>query len=234
MKKPVIGVMPLIDEQKSSIWMLPEYLDLIREAGGIPLVLPITLSAEDYREIRGGLNGFLFTGGQDVNPALYGEEKKDGCGELCPERDKLEEMVFEDAWGRDIPILGICRGIQFINVMRGGTLYQDLSLEHPSGCCHNMSSPYDRPCHRVKIQKNSPLFELWKREEKPVNSIHHQAIRDIGADLSCMAVSEDGLTEAVYAPDKRFVWAVQWHPEYSFQKDEDQLSLARYFIEACQ
>lgn len=233
MRKPVIGVMPLVDEDRESIWMLPGYLDLITKAGGIPLILPLHISSTDYEEIIDHFNGFLFTGGHDVDPSLYGEEKKEYSGSSSQERDTMEKMIFQDAWTRDLPLFGICRGIQFFNVMRQGTLYQDLEREYSSDIEHHMTRPYDRTVHDVIIRKDTPLFDLWKKEEKAVNSYHHQAVKTLGKDLAPMAVSEDGLIEAVYAPYKKFIWAVQWHPELIFQKDNDQLSLIQKFIESC-
>lgn len=233
MHKPVIGVMPLVDEKRNSIWMLPGYLELIEAAGGIPLMLPLSLSLDDYEEIKGNFDGFLFTGGHDVDPSLYGAEKKSSCGAVSPERDALEKMIFTDAWNRDVPVFGICRGIQFINVMRQGTLYQDLDQERPSRIEHHMTPPYDRTVHKVGIRKDTPLYDLWKKNLKAVNSYHHQAVKRLGKDLTSMAISEDGLIEAVYAPAKKFIWAVQWHPEFIFRKDDDQLLLLQKFIKSC-
>jgi putative glutamine amidotransferase len=233
MRKPVIGVMPLVDEERESIWMLPGYLDLITEAGGLPLILPLDLSPADYENIKDSFDGFLFTGGHDVSPSMYGAEKKEYCGSPSPERDIMEKMIFTDAWNRDVPVFGICRGIQFINVMCQGSLYQDLEREHCSNIEHHMKPPYDRTVHNVIIRQDTPLHDIWKKEKKAVNSYHHQAVKELGKDLVPMAVSEDGLIEAVYAPSKKFIWAVQWHPELIFQKDDDQLSLVREFIKVC-
>lgn len=233
MKKPVIAVIPLYDETKESLWMLPGYFDLIREAGGIPLMLPLTLSKEECRQLSAGFDGVLLTGGHDVSPELYGEASRQYCGPVCPPRDALEKTVFETAFKQDKPILGICRGIQLLNVLMGGTLYQDLPAEHPSSVVHHMDRSYDIPAHSITIQKDSPLYAIWKTEEKGVNSCHHQAIKDLASGLSVMATAEDGIVEAVYAPSRNFVMAVQWHPEFSFRRDSQQVDLMKAFVEAC-
>ena len=123
MEKPIIGVTPLWDEEKKSYWMLPGYLEGVKEAGAIPVILPLTTNGADIAQLVDLCDGFLFTGGQDVDPQLYGEAMEPFCGELCPARDALEQELLRQALERDKPILGICRGIQFLNAALGGTLY---------------------------------------------------------------------------------------------------------------
>lgn len=235
MKKPIIGVLPLWDDEKSSIWMLPGYLEALRLSGAIPTIFPLEIEREDLEQICSHCDGFLFTGGHDVDPSLYGESKHDLCGESNTLRDRLETMVFNYAIKRDIPILGICRGIQIINVLCGGTLYQDLPSEYNIECrrIHQMKPPYDQPCHRVLVVEDSPLHQLTKSDSIEVNSYHHQAIKELAPNLSIMAHSEDGLVEAIYMPSQRFVWAVQWHPEYNFHTSPSSRAIVRAFVEAC-
>ena len=144
---------------------------------------------------------------------------------------KLNTMVLDLA--ADKPVLGICRGIQFLNVHLGGTLYQDLPAEHPSAANHHQTPPYDAPVHSVTLTAGSPLWALLGKDTLAVNSLHHQAIKTLAPGLAAMAVSEDGLTEAVCLPDKRFVWAVQWHPEFSFRVNEDSRKIFKAFVGAC-
>lgn len=229
MIKPIIGVTPLWDQEKQSVWMLPEYLDAIRTAGGIPLVLPLYADIAEINRLAGILDGFLFTGGPDVSPELYGDTDRTGLTKPCPERDALEAIVLNEALAADKPVLGICRGIQFINAALGGTLWQDLPTEHPSGIAHRQGKPYEVPTHTVTV--SGPLKELLGKDELQVNSRHHQAVRNLAPGLLPVAVSPDGLVEGVVMPKKRFVWAVQWHPEYLFRKDGSSLKLFRKFIE---
>ena len=114
----------------------------------------------------------------------------------------------------------------------GGTLYRDLQTEHPTYTVHHQPHPYDKPIHSVKIMKNSPLHKLLNTDVLEVTSLHHQAVKDIAPNLECMAVSEDGLIEALFAPDKKFVWAVQWHPEYSFFTDENSRKIFKKFTDS--
>ena len=148
MKKSTIGVTPLWDRGKNSCWMLPGYRERLEETGDIPIILPL---AADIARLVDLCDGFLFTGRQDVAPQLYGEVTKPTCGELCPARDALERELLHRALGHDKPILGICRGLQFLNVALGGILYQDLPTEHPSGIGYSMKPPYDRAAHTVCI-----------------------------------------------------------------------------------
>ena len=229
MRRPIIGVTPLWDKEKQSVWMLPEYLDAIRAAGGIPIVLPLNADRAEISRLAGILDGFLLTGGPDVSPERYGDTDRTGLTQSCPERDALETIVLNEVLAADKPVLGICRGIQFINAALGGTLWQDLPSEHPSGIVHRQGKPYEAPTHTVTV--SGPLKELLGKDELQVNSRHHQAIRNLAPGLLPVAVSPDGLVEGVVLPAKRFVWAVQWHPEYLFRKDESSMKLFRKFIE---
>ena len=124
--KPIIGVTPLFDSEKDSVWMLPGYLEGITAAGGIPIILPLYSDSGDIKKCSELCDGFLFTGGQDVSPEIYGEEKTEFCGETSELRDTLESTLLKIAIDENKPVLGICRGLQFINAALGGTLYQDL------------------------------------------------------------------------------------------------------------
>ncbi len=231
--KPIIGVVPLVDETKDSLWMLPGYMDGITAAGGIPVILPLTDDGEAIRQLLDTVQGILLTGGHDVSPGLYGEAPIPACGAASGERDAMERELLRQALERDLPVLGICRGLQFLNVFLGGGLYQDLPAQHPSGTEHQQKPPYDVPVHTVSIRKNSRLFRLLNTETLSVNSYHHQAIRKKADGLQTMAVSEDGLIEAVELPGKKFVWAVQWHPEFSHRRDDSSRVIFEAFVGNC-
>ncbi|MCD8012877.1 MAG: gamma-glutamyl-gamma-aminobutyrate hydrolase family protein [Lachnospiraceae bacterium] len=234
MAKKIIAVIPLWDDEKESIWMLPGYMNGIKEAGGIPVIMPLTSTPEDALEVFGKCDGLLMTGGQDVSPALYNEQRGEKCGVSCCERDVLEAALYANALEQDKPVLGICRGIQLINVLQGGTLYQDLPSEYKSGIEHHMAPPYTGSAHSVSINKQSPLYDLLLTEKLNVNSCHHQAIKKPGADLEIIAESEDGLIESVRHTGKRFVWAFQWHPEFDFHVNQNSRKIFEAFVNACQ
>lgn len=230
--KPIIGVVPLYDDEKDSYWMLPGYMQGIEAAGGIPVMLPMTADDNALSQLVSLVDGILLTGGHDVSPALYGEEKSPACGESCAVRDEMEPKLLEFALAADKPVFGICRGIQLLNAALGGTLYQDLPTEYPSGVDHHMTPPYDRAVHTVRIVADTPLAALVGKETLGVNSYHHQAVKTLSDKLLPAAYSEDGLVEAAYMPDKRFVLAVQWHPEFSYRTDEDSQKLLAAFVAA--
>ena len=231
MERPIIGVIPLWDEKKDSIWMLPGYMQGLEDAGAVPVILPLTVSENVLKQTADKFDGFLFTGGHDIHPKLYGQERTVHCEEPCDERDRMEAYIFHEAvLKQNKPALGICRGIQLFNVLLGGTLYQDIPSELRSAVTHVKGPPYDVPAHTVRILPRSPLYELLRKEHIEVNSYHHQGINSIAEGLEVMAKTDDGLVEAVYMPDRHYVWAVQWHPEF-WLKDEYSKKLFASFVE---
>ena len=231
MKKPTIGIIPLVDIGRESYWMLPGYMEGILEAGGLPVMLPLTSDRELLAQLAEEYDAFLFTGGHDLQPTLYGEENSGLCGELCPQRDEMESILFPMVYELDKPALGICRGLQFFNAALGGTLYQDIPRQFPTPVNHHQDPPYDQPIHEVAVVENTPLGQAVGRETILVNSCHHQGVKDLAPGLQIMAQAPDGLVEAVYAPDKKCIWAVQWHPEFSHRKDAYSRMLFKAFVE---
>lgn len=230
--KPVIGVMPLYDYKRESYWMLPGYLQALEEHGAIALMLPLTDQHDILDYFLETCDGFLFTGGQDVDPALYGQRRIPACGQVSPLRDSMEQYILTRAIAANRALLGICRGLQLMNALYGGTLYQDLPTEYPSAIDHHMSAPYDRAAHAVQLSPDSPLQRLLRTDELPVNSYHHQGICELSGAFHAMAIAPDGLTEAIYMPDKPFVWGVQWHPEFSYQRCAASRKIFAVFVAA--
>ena len=233
MKKPVIGVTPLWDDRLESIWMLPGYLDGLRNAGALPLIFPLDTDETDLQQLYALCDGILFTGGHDVSPELYGEALRPLCDIPCPQRDTLEAALFRLAMEDGKPMLGICRGLQFLNAMLGGTLYQDLPTEHPGSVAHTMTQPYNRPCHSVALAEDGLLRRLTGQDTLGVNSCHHQGICCLAPALQAEACAPDGLVEAVVCPDHPFLLAVQWHPEFTFPTDAASRAVFQAFAEAC-
>ena len=162
---------------------------------------------------------------------IWKESRK--LGEICTVLDQMERQVLEYDIKEDKAVLGICRGIQYLNAMLGGSLYQDLNVQHPSKTEHHMEPPYDRVIHQVQIIDGTPLHQLLQVTELGVNSYHHQAVKTLAPSLTVMAESENGLVEAVYMPKKTYVWAVQWHPELSYQTDKYSRKIFESFVAAC-
>lgn len=233
MRKPMIGLVPLYDECKDSYWMLPGYMTGLTQAGAVPVMLPLTASEEDVVQLADALDGFLLTGGHDVDPELYGEEKRQVCGTLCMERDRLEVMLLEQVLKRNKPVFGICRGLQLLNVYLGGTLYQDLQTERPGSVEHRMKPPYDAVAHEVELAEDGLLMRITGQKRLGVNSCHHQGVKELAPELTVEAIAEDGLVEAVSMKGRGFAAAVQWHPEFSWQTDENSRKILGAFVEAC-
>ncbi|MCL1946086.1 MAG: gamma-glutamyl-gamma-aminobutyrate hydrolase family protein [Chitinivibrionia bacterium] len=230
MRRTIIGVLPLWDEKKDSVWMLPGYMQGLEEAGGAPIILPLTASEETLKNTAEICDGFLFTGGHDVNPERYGQKKRECCEEICDLRDKMEEHIFrEEVLNKKKSALGICRGIQIFNVLLGGSLYQDIPAEFSKSINHAQKPPFDVFAHSVKIFLESPLGKIIKKERIEVNSSHHQGINEISKELEIMALADDGLIEAAYMPTHPYLWAVQWHPELLL-KDEISKKIFTSFV----
>lgn len=232
--KPLIAVVSLYDETKESYWMLPGYAQALEQAGAAPVLLPLTKDPALIRQYATAFDGFLFPGGHDLIPELYGETQTELCGVFCPQRDEMEPLLLKEAMKQRKPLFGICRGIQLFNAVLGGTLYQDLPTQFPSEINHHETPPYDKKAHTVTVKRSSPLYEILRKDAIPVNSYHHQAILRLGEGLAAAAQAEDGIIEAVYLKDYPYGLAVQWHPEFSYLSDENSRTLFRSFVRAAE
>ena len=242
MKKPIIGITPQFDtSQTQTRWhrlhTSISYFDAIAKAGGIPIMLPWQNDEDDVTRIVESLDGIVIAGGNDISPLLYGENVLEQCGDITPIRDESELLLTKFAYKNSIPLLGICRGCQTINVAMGGSLYQDIpsQLDHGNEkIIHSQKTiSGEYPSHRIKVSKDSRLYDCFGKEEILVNSFHHQAAKKVALNLFVSAFAEDGLVEAVESVAKdRFFIGVQWHPEMMVGVDEDSRRLFRYFIDA--
>ncbi|MBR7062793.1 MAG: type 1 glutamine amidotransferase [Clostridia bacterium] len=245
----IVGITPRWDAASGQTGVNKAYTDSILRAGAAPVVLPLTGSEDALSTFCARCDGFLFSGGPDIDPAFYGEQARSDTVQICPERDEMEMALFRLALASRKPMLGICRGIQVFNVMLGGTLYQDIPSEYSTDIRHSMQ-PANRIWHRVNICDSTPLHALlWGANAAEsansgdpagaavsayvgVNSSHHQAVKDLAPGLRPMAFSEDGLIEAVYLPDHPFFWGVQWHPEQLWQTGPESAKLFGAFVNA--
>jgi putative glutamine amidotransferase len=209
-RPPRIGV--TLDLAGPARYALPRaYVDAVLAAGGLPLLLPHAReAAAAYLAL---LDGLVVAGGAfDVPPELYGEPRRPVCGETSPERTTFEREVLEAALAARLPVLGVCGGMQLLNVVKGGTLHQDLVAD--AGCAgHEQPAPKDAPSHDALVVPGTLLAALVGAGPLPVNSTHHQAVRDVGQGLRVSARAPDGVIEAIELPELPFALGVQWHPE---------------------
>lgn len=225
-KRPLIGV---VSSREGGKMMLNKvYLDAVWAAGGHPVILAYTTDPEKLAEYAAIHDGFLFSGGVDVDPVLYGEEKAFDSVEIDHERDAFEKGLFSAVYPTEKPILGICRGIQSINVWLGGTLHQ-----HMEG--HRQDVPGEERTHPVRIREGRMFRAVCGKDEVMVNTFHHQAIKTLAPGLVADAFSSDGFVEAVHGEGERFLFAVQFHPEFYCGKEADDHSFAIFsaFVNAC-
>ena len=231
--RPLIGLIPLYDDEKESYWMLPGYMKVLERCGALPIMLPLTSDEDELKQVFELCDGLLLTGGHDVDPYVYGKEASKECGIPCKARDDMEGILFRLALEEDKPVLGICRGIQFMNAYLGGDLYQDLPTEFNSRIEHHMAPPYYMAAHKVKVFEGSMLADIIGSGIHEVNSYHHQAVKLPADSVDVMALSEDGLVEAVSVRNKKFAVGVQWHPEFSYEVNEESVKLVQAFVDAC-
>ena len=233
-KLPIIGLTSsFMTHEERELTFLPQaYFDAIRHFGGIPLLIPVQATQEELNFLLNQCDGLLLTGGDDIDPALYGETLLNDTVVIAPERDRQEALVIDMALERNLPILGICRGIQMLNVHFGGSLWQDMPAQVPSDVAHRMEKPYNRTCHSFIPEPGTPLAALYGTTIG-VNSHHHQAVKELAPCFRSMGRSEDGIIEAIYDPSKPFLWGVQWHPEQIWNIDENSCRLFEAFLKAC-
>jgi putative glutamine amidotransferase len=190
------------------------YVRAVLAAGGVPLVLSPIIGASLVGRALEGVDGLILTGGEDMDPSWYGADPSPLLSPPSRERDLFELALFAIARQRELPILGICRGIQLINVGMGGTLFQDLPTERPGRVDHRPEVARDARSHRVRLQSGSRAAEALGSAAVTVNSSHHQAIRDLAPGLVATGWTDDDLIEAAETPgDTPWLLAVQWHPE---------------------
>jgi len=230
---PVVGVTFGDGDEPGIHAMREDYVRSVERSGAVPVVLP-PVSPEDVPPLLDRLDGVLLSGGVDVDPALYGQAPHPKLGRVDRRRDDFELALTREALRRDVPILAICRGQQVLNVATGGTLVQDVPSLVKGAVEHDGPEPRWRRAHRVEVTAPSRLSEILGQDAFSVNSIHHQAVDRAGEDLVVSArCPEDGVVEGLEMRGRRFVVAVQWHPESFWNRPDSFQSLFDAHAEAC-
>ena len=236
-KRPLIGV-PTGREKSQRFFglalyiMNQTYVRTLENLGALPVLIPLQMSEATLHGIFERLDGLLLPGGEDMDPSTYRAERHPQLGATDKERDRTELLLTEWALAEGMPILGVCRGAQVINVACGGTLYQDLHSQRPDFAKHDYFPPnYERfrISHSIQIEADSRLAHALGSVHE-VNSMHHQGIEQLGKGLRAVAVTDDGLVEAVEVPELPFVVGVQWHPEELARTDQHSSSLFYDFV----
>lgn len=210
------------------------YVRAVERAGGVPILLPPYENPESAAMIYARLDGLLLAGGGDVDPAIYGQERLPECQEPEAERDALELTLTRRALEDELPVFGICRGMQVLNVARGGTLIQDIATAQPEAQRHPWTDhPRDHRAHEIAVEDSSRLAGIVGRSRLAVNSLHHQAIDRPGAGVRVLAYAPDGIAEAMEVEGQPFALAVQFHPEELAPTDEASRRLFEAFVRAC-
>ena len=221
--KPVIAII----KSSNILYHLCAEIEYIRALKNCGAKVKFVKNADESLEC----DGILFTGGSDITPSFYDEEKEDKCGKTNLKRDTLEREIFNVFYKTNKPIMGICRGMQFINVCLGGKIYQDITDIQKEK--HKDNKKLFNNYHEVNIENDSFLFEFFGKERITVNSTHHQAVKTSGENLKTAAVSCDGFIEAYKSTSHPFCIGVQWHPEHIFKKDALQRKLIEKFVDKC-
>lgn len=241
MNKPIIGVTPDFNAgnrkdmggKEPTYFLRARYMKAIEDAGGIPIVLPLLSNKAGWRQVVSHVHGLLVTGsGSDLAPELYGERQRHKFARMSRERATMELGIAKAAYRADVPMLGICGGMQSINVALGGTLYQDIAAQLKTPIDHLPSHSATRTSHSVQIAPGSLLRRIAGKARMDVNSSHHQSIKKVASNLAQTAVAPDGVIEAIEAPDRAFILGVQWHPEFLYERNPVERRLFTALVRA--
>ncbi len=238
--KPLIGIIAgVLSEDASGGWDRCDgtprhYSEAIVAAGGVPVLIPCAEDPEVAEAALAAVSGVLITGGPDVDPARYGRNPIGKLGRISPLRDVTDEVVVRHAMAHpEMPCLGICRGIQAMNVFTGGTLYQDIPSQVQGAIKHSQDAPGWYGTHQIEIEASSRLAAVLRCETICANTFHHQAVDEVGEGFVVVARAADGVIEAIENPDAAFCIGVQFHPEIMFTKSDPAARLFAEFVRAC-
>ena len=244
-KTPVIGVTVDTNEGREGelaefkgdtvFWLKKTYTSAIEKSGALPILIPVAGSPAKAVAYLDMIDGLIISGGHfDIDPSFYGEKPRPETGPIKPDRTQMEIRLFKAARRLGVPVLGICGGLQAINIALGGDLYQHLPAQIPGALRHEQGpKPPTRPSHYVRLERKSWLGRVAGREKIKVNSTHHQGVRKLGRNVTACAIAPDGLVEGIEVDGGSLVVGVQWHPESLFENDETSRRLLKRFVAEC-
>ena len=223
-----------MDVEGDQFYLRKHYSEAVFYAGGIPLLLPLIPEKTFAQQLARGLDGVVISGSNsDVDPHRYGREPHPKLGSIMTRRDQTDLFLLDEIFRSRKPVLGICFGIQIINVYFGGTLWQDIESQVKGAVKHRQSSAEEYRSHSIRIKPKSMLYDMAQQKELKVNSYHHQALENVATALTPVATATDGIVEAVELCDKRqFMLGVQWHPEIGWERDELSQKIFSRFVRA--
>jgi len=228
---PVIGITCHMDYSAGKFILAHYYVKVIERCAGIPFILPPASHDAVIDKYSEMLDGLLLTGGVDVDPLLFGEQPA-GTREITPERDTFEIKLVRKFMSLNKPILGICRGIQVLNIAAEGSIFQDIESQVPSVIKHMQEAPRWHPTHTIEIVPGTKLGKIYRVPKAVVNTFHHQAVKDAAPGFCVSAVAADGIIEAIESLKHKFIVGVQWHPEHMVFRDKASLKLFKAFVDA--
>ena len=210
------------------------YIHAVEQGGGVPVLIPMLHDIHLLDALLMRLDGLLLSGGVDIDPCNYSEEANPHLGEVDRRLDELEMFVAQWALRERLPVLGICRGIQLLNVALGGSLYQDLNTQYPESMIHcRRELPRNTLIHSVHIEEGSQVEKIFGTNEIWINSLHHQAVKELGRGVRISGRAEDGVAELLEVPEYPFVIGIQGHPEELYTAEAACEKLFVAFVEAC-
>jgi putative glutamine amidotransferase len=210
------------------------YIHAVESASGIPVLIPLLHDTALLEPLFAHLDGIVFTGGVDIQPELFGEEEHPELGEVDAQLDDFELALARWALARDMPILGVCRGMQLLNVVMGGNLYQDIAAQCPGSIAHSRRElPRNTLIHNVRVEVGSQAERVLGASEVWVNSLHHQSVKDSGAGVHISGHAEDGVAELLEIPGHLFALGIQCHPEELYATEKWSAHLFAAFVQAC-
>lgn len=233
--KPIVGIIPSYTHENGSyrFYVSENNIKAISDLGGLPLILPYTQVHSQIDRYLDLINGLYFTGGCDILPEYYGEIALPGLRQLCPVRDEFEIKIYQSAASRDLPMLGVCRGMQIMNVAAGGSLYQDIYSQLSQAGNHDPHNfPRSLPFHSINIDQTSKLYALLGKDIVKVNSRHHEAVKTPAPGYQISGIALDQVIEAIESTNLTFSLAVQWHPEDMYKDYPIFAKLYQGFIDA--